>query len=187
MKCTKCKSDNIVKANYCSKCGNKFTDKEKDASYNKTIYGKIEKLEKLKDIVTLDIITGNIIFKICSLLIVLGIGVYFLLTMGWNTKLLDVDNYELFYNKTNDEYYLLVDDNLDFVDVSMYRPNRLKKMTIIHYDTDNKELDTKEIKKDDKIELTTYNNDYYVIESKYSNKKNDKLKVYAYHKSDIEK
>ena len=30
MKCTKCKIDNIVRASYCSQCGNKFTDKGKD-------------------------------------------------------------------------------------------------------------------------------------------------------------
>ena len=186
MKCHKCKFDNIVKASYCHNCGEKITENERQKAYNKTIYGKIEKIENIKNIATLDVITGNIIFKALSLIVVLGIGIYFLLTMGWNTKILNSNDYKLFYNKNSDEYYVIVDDNIDSVDLSIYRPNRLKIMTIYHYDTDNNELDSKEIKKDDKIELTTYSNDYYVIESKYSNKKEDKLKVFDYYKSNIE-
>ena len=138
MKCHKCKTTNIVKANYCNKCGEKFTDKEREDAYNKTIYGKLEKIEKIKDIATLDIITGNIVFKIISLVIVLGVGLYFWFTMGMNTKILNSADYKIFYNKSNDQYYLLVDDSYDSVDVSMYRPNRVKKMMIYHYNIDNK-------------------------------------------------
>lgn len=186
MKCHKCKFDNIVKASYCHNCGEKFADKEKEEAYNKTIYGKIEKLEKIKDIASLDIITGNIIFKICSLLIVLGIGIYFLFTMGWNTKILNSIDYKLFYNTSDNGYYILVDDNIDSVDVSLYRPNRLKKMIINHYDLDNNLVEKREIKKEDKVELNASSNDYYIIESKYSNKKQGKIKVVVYHKSDVE-
>ena len=185
MKCHKCKFDNIVKATYCNNCGEKFTDKEKKEAYDKTIYGKIEKLEKIKDIATLDVITGNIVFKICSLLIVLGIGIYFLFTMGWNTKILDSKNYKLFYNTSDNRYYIVVDDSLNSVDVLLYRPNRLKKMIVNHYDLDNNLIDKKEIKKEEKVELNTSSTDYYVIESKYGNKKQDKIKVAVYHKSDI--
>ena len=119
------------------------------------------------------------------MLVVLGVGIYFLLTMGWNTKILNSDDYSIFYNKTSNEYYLVVDDNVDLVDVSLYRPNRLKKMLIYHYDLDNNKLGEKEIKSNDMVELTTYSDDYYIIESKYSNKKTEKIKVFAYHKGDL--
>ncbi len=184
MKCHKCKYENIVKASYCQKCGEKFTDKEKEIAYNKTIYGKIDKLKEIKDIVTLNIITGNIVFKIASLLIVLGIGLYFLLTVGINTKILKSNDYQIFYNKEIKEYYLLVDDNYDKVNVAMYLPNRIKDLTIYHYNLDDTLLEQENVKKEDKISLDTYKEDYYIIESKYR-KKTDQMKIFVYHKSDI--
>ncbi len=185
MKCRKCKSENILKANFCQKCGEKFTDKEKEEAYNKTIFGKIDFIKKIKDIATLDAITGNIIFKIASLLIVLGIGLYFLFTMGVNTKILNSSDYQIFYNEENSEYYLLVDDNKDSIELNLYRPNRTKEMTIFTYDLSDKEKNKTSVSKDDKITLNTYQEDYHMIESKYSNEKQDNLKIYVYHKKDI--
>ncbi len=185
MKCHKCKNENVLKANYCQQCGEKFTDKEKKEAYNKTIFGKIDFLKKIGDIATLNAITGNIIFKIVSLLIVLIIGLYFLFTMGINTKILNSKDYQIFYNKESKEYYLLVDDNKDSIELNLYRPNRIKKMTIYTYDLDDQEKAKTKVAKDDKITLNTYQDDYYIIESKYSNKKQDHLKVFVYHKSDI--
>lgn len=187
MKCHKCKSENVLKANYCQECGEKFTEKEKEEAYNKTFFGKIDSIKKIKDIATLNAITSNIIFKIASLLVVLGIGLYFLFTMGINTKILNSKDYEIFYNKKNTEYYLIVDDNKDSIELNLYRPNRTKEMTIYTYDLNNKEKTKTAVSKDDKITLNTYKEDYHVIESKYSNKKKDNLKVYVYHKSDINK
>ena len=185
MKCHKCKNENITKANFCQKCGEKFTEKEKEIAYDKTIYGKIDKMKKIKDIATLDIITGNIVFKIVSLLVVLGIGLYFLFTMGINTKILNSKEYKIFYNKTLDEYYLIVDDDKESVVANFYRPNRVKEMNAYHYNLDNEELEKKTIDKENTISLNTSENDYYLIESEYSNKKKDNLKVFVYHKSNI--
>ena len=185
MKCRKCKKENILKAKYCQKCGEKFTDKEREEAYNKTIFGKIDFFQKMKSIATLNFITGNIFFKIASLLIVLGIGLYFLFTMGINTKILNSKDYQINYNKKSNEYYLIVDDNKDSIVLNLYRPNRTKKMIVYTYDLEDKEIDKTKVSKDDKITLTTYKDDYYIIESNYSNKKKDKLKIYVYHKSDI--
>ena len=185
MKCNKCKNENILKANYCQKCGEKFTDKEKEEAYNKTIFGKIDFIKKIKDIATLNVITGNIIFKIASLLIVLGIGIYFLLKMGINTKILNSNDYQIFYNENAKEYYLLVDDSKDSIELKLYRPNRTKNLTIYTYDLNDEEKDKKEVTKDDKIILNTYKDDYHIIKTEYSNKKKDNLKLYIYHKSDI--
>ena len=185
MKCHKCKDENILKANFCQKCGEKFTEKEKEEAYSKTIFGKIDSIKKIKDIATLDAITGNIIFKIVSLLVVLGIGLYFLFTMGINTKILISKDYQIFFNKESNEYYLLVDDSKNSIELNLYRPNRTKEMTIYTYDLDDKEKDKTIVSKDDKIILNTYQDDYHIIESKYSNKKQDNLKIFVYHKSDI--
>ena len=185
MKCHKCKSKNILKADYCQKCGEKFTDKEKKEAYNKTIFGKIDSLLKIKSIVTLNIITGNIFFKIASLLVVLGIGLYFLFTIGINTKILNSKDYEIFYNKESKEYYLLIDDNKDSVELNLYRPNRTKEMTIYSYDLNDKEKTKTKVTKEDRITLNAYQDDYHIIKSKYSNNKQDNLKLFVYHKSDI--
>ena len=185
MKCHKCKKENILKANFCQKCGEKFTEKEKKEAYNKTIFGKLDTLKKIKDIVTLDFITGNIIFKITSLIIVLGIGLYFLFTTGINTKILNSKDYQIFYNKKSNEYYLLVNDDKDSIELALYRPNRTKEMTVYTYDIGDNEKTKKTVSKDDKITLNTYQDDYHIIKSKYSNKKQENLKVFVYHKSDI--
>ena len=185
MKCQKCKSENILRANFCSKCGKEFTDKEKKEAYNKTIFGKIAFIEKIKSIVTLNIITGNIFFKIGSLLIVLGIGLYFLFTFGINVKILDSKDYQTFFNKKSNEYYIIVDDNKDSIELNLYRPNRTKEMNVYTYDLEEKEKDKKEVAKDGDIILDANEEDYYVIESTYSNNKQDKIKIYVYHQSDI--
>lgn len=185
MKCESCKSKNVLKANYCQKCGKKFTEEEKEAAYNKTIFGKIDSIKKIFDVATLNAITGHIIFKIVSLLIVLGIGIYFLLSMGINTKILDSSYYEVFYNKESDEYYLLVDDNKDSVELNIYRPNRAKEINVYTYDLNDKEKNKVVLSKDDKITLNTYQDDYHIIESKYSNNKQENIKLSLYHKNDI--
>ena len=115
----------------------------------------------------------------------MGIGIYFLLTMGYNTRILNSNEYKIFYNKTDSQYYLLTDDSLNLVNVSLYLPNRVKNITIYHYNLENELLDKKEVKKNDNIQLNTYKDDYYIIESKYSKNKKDKIKVAVYHTSDI--
>ena len=185
MKCSKCGFENIVRASYCNKCGEKFKEEERKKAYKKTIFGKIETFENLKAIITLEKITGHIAFKIISLLIVLGIGLYFLFTMGIDTRLLESKNYEIFYNKNYNEYYLLVDDTISLVDVSLYRPNRVQQMTVNHYDINGNLLEEKVIEKNQNVSLTTFEDDYYIIKSKYSSNKEQSLKVLVYKSSDI--
>lgn len=119
------------------------------------------------------------------MLVVLGIGLYFLFTLGINIKILNSRDYQIFYNKESSEYYLLVDDNKDSIELNLYRPNRTKEMTIYTYDLDDNEKTKTTISKDDSINLDTYQGDYHIIESKYSNKKQDNLKIFVYNKSDI--
>ena len=38
MKCHKCKSENILKANFCQECGEKFTSKEKEEAYKREVH-----------------------------------------------------------------------------------------------------------------------------------------------------
>ena len=167
MKCHKCKNENVLKANYCQNCGEKFTEKEKEEAYRKTIFGKIDSIKKIKDMATLNAITSNIVFKIVSLLVVLGIGLYFLFTIGINTKILNSKYYQIFFNKESNEYYLIVDDNKDSIELNLYRPNRTKEMTIYTYDLNDKEKTKTTISKDDKVTLNTYQDDYYITDYRH--------------------
>lgn len=183
MKCSKCRCNNIVKANYCKSCKHKFSEEEKERAYSKTIFGKIEFIEKWYSRLTLQAVTGHIAFKVGSILLILFIGLYTLFTMGITTKILDSKDYKIYYNKELKEYYLLVDESLLQVDVNLYRPNRLKKLNVLHYDANGKLLEKFSDTEDKNIVLKTYNEDYYVLESKYANKKTDKIKVIVYKKS----
>lgn len=185
MKCSKCAEENIIKANYCQKCGNKFSDKEKEKAYNKTVYGKYDLFKKWYSRLSLEAFTSHIIFKIASLVIILAVGIYTLLTIGINTKILNSDDYEIFYNEKEAVYYLLVDDKLDEVNVYLYKPNRLSNLNIVHYDNDDNVLDEVNYEDNKEIILKTYNDDYYVLESKYSNNKMENLKVIVYKEGDI--
>lgn len=185
MKCSKCGCNNIIKASYCKDCNNKFTDKEKDIAYKKTFISKLENVETWYKRLTLSNITGNIIFKIASLIIILVIGIYTVITMGINTKILDSNDYQIFYNKNEKEYYLLVDNNLDEVNINLYKPNRLEELSIIHYNNENEVIDEINYENNKSIILNTYDNDYYVLKSKYKGNNTDDLKVIVYKEKDV--
>ena len=185
MKCKKCKTKNIIKASYCKNCKEEFTEKEQEKAYKKTIYYYLEKIEEWYNHLTLSTITDHILFKIGSLLIVLGIGLYYFFTFGINTSILKSNSYEVYYNKKRDEYYLATNKK-DKIKLNLYIPNRVKKLEIKHYDISNKLIDTIKQKKKDKIVLKNNKDDYYVIISKYGNKKTTKIKLLVYNKEQIE-
>lgn len=180
MKCIKCTTENINKANYCKKCKYKFSKKEQEIAHSNTIVGKLELIEKAYGVCTLKIITDHILFKVATLMIVLGIGIYFWINNGINLRLLNSDNYEVQYNTEEKEYYLLTDKNK--VALNLYVPNRTKKILIIHYDNDNNIIDKSNYNKDDKIVLESNQDDYYVLKIKYLNDKTDSLKLYVFKK-----
>lgn len=185
MKCSKCNTKNIIKASYCKKCGNKFTKEEQDKAYSKTIFGKYELYKKWKKRFNLNFITGSIYFKVFILIVIISFGIYYWYINGINTKILESDYYEIYYSEELGEYYLVVDDDTTEVGLNLYFPNRLEDIEINHYSTDDiliKEIDKN---KDDEIVLETYNNDYYVITSKYTRDKEEDLKIFVYNKDKI--
>ncbi len=177
MKCIKCKTDNVHNANYCKKCAYEFSEKEQEAAESKTFVGFLKKLEKIKDVVSLEVITDKLWFKILSIVAVLGVGVYFALINGINLKLEESTSYTGNYNEKLDEYYLYSDD--DKTELNLYVPNRTDKLVVSHYDNNNELILEKEYKVDESIILETNSDDYYIIEAKYK-KDSDKLKVYIY-------
>ena len=186
MICSKCNTKNIVKAKYCKKCKKEFSDEEREKAYNKTIWHKLEKIEEWYNHLTLETITGHILFKIGSLLIVLGIGIYYWLTIGINTCLLQSKDYDVYHNKEKNEYYLLLKEEKDNVDLNLYVPNRVKELSIKHYNLEGKEKDNLSYEEGKELSLKAFDDDYYILTSKYSKKEKDEFKIIVYRKSDIE-
>ncbi len=111
MKCSKCKTDNAIKANYCKKCAKKFTKKEKEKAYQKTIYGKIDLFEKWYNRFTLTVILDHWIFKTLVIIFILSFGILFCLENGTHLKILGNDMYDIYYTKDNKAYYLISKEN----------------------------------------------------------------------------
>lgn len=186
MRCPKCNKKNITNSNYCINCKHKFSDEEKEKYYNKTFYHFIDVVSEWYERITFQTITDNIIFKIVSLLVVLVIGIYFWKLKGIDTRLLKSNDYSVYYNEKVDSYYLLIDDNVTSTDIKLYKPNRLKELKIKRYDLDNKIINETIYDEESDLILTPFDNDYYVLESTYSNNKTSDLRLYLYHKSDID-
>lgn len=183
MKCIKCETTNINKANYCKSCGYHFSKEEQEAAKSKTFVGKLEKLEDWYKKCTLKFITGHIAFKIVSLLIVLIIGLSFFFRFGSSFKILESDEYTIKYNANLNEYYLLT--NNDQISLNLYKPNRLKALQIIHQDLVNNETTT--IEYHDGIDIILNVNgeyDEYILNGTYD-KTNESIKLYVYRVGDI--
>lgn len=177
MRCIKCKTVNINKANYCKKCAYHFSEAEQKAARSKTLIGKIEKIEKLKSICDLSIITGHILFKIGSISIVFIIGIYFWINNGINLKLLNSNHYKIYYNTNEKEYYLMTESNK--IPLDLYIPNRTENIVITHYDENNNIIESKKYKKEEDIILETKQKEYYVLTANYSHDEKEKFKLYV--------
>ena len=73
MKCIKCQSKNRNYANYCKNCGYHFSKEEQEAASKWSLPWFLEKIDNFKKLITLDILKGNIIYRILSIIVVLFI------------------------------------------------------------------------------------------------------------------
>lgn len=128
MICKNCKTKNITKAQYCRNCGNAFTDEQRQAAYDRTIFGKIDKLEEWKGYVTLEFITGHPIFKIVVLVAILVWGIFLGRTNGNQMLILESDAYQVQQNVTTGEYYVLTEQ--DSVSLALYLPRKAEAVQL---------------------------------------------------------
>lgn len=180
MKCIKCTEENINKANYCKKCAYKFSKKEQEIARKHTFVGKLELIEKIYNVCKLKIITDHILFKIFSILFVLGVGIYIWINDGINLKLLNSKNYEIHYNTNEEEFYLISEK--DKIPLNLYIPNRVENIEIKHYSKDGEMLEKNKYDKDDDIVLEAHSEDYYVLKVNYLHNTVEKLKIYVFEK-----
>lgn len=174
MKCIKCKYKNPYQANYCYKCGNKFTEEERKKASNEGITGLLKTGRKLYDALTLSTITSNIYFRIISVLIVLGIGIYGIIIHGYKLKIEESDSYTYQYNKKLDEYYLYTKDNE--TKVNLYSLGNNDKMTVEYYGEDDRLISRCDYLPEDIIlNANSFSDNYYVLKTN-----NDNIKIYVY-------
>lgn len=145
MKCTECGYETNYGANYCNNCGASL-EKANDEIYNRTVWGYADKFLDWYDALTLKKITGNIIFKIVVLLLVLGIGIFNAYSSYANIRLLKSETYEIEYDKDADFYYIVTPE--EEVNILLYIPKNAEKV-IVRGITDGQEVVETEFLPDD--------------------------------------
>ena len=163
MKCKNCKTENILKADYCKNCGQQFTESEKKKAYNRTVFGIIDNILNLKSYITFDFITGNKWFKLLSLLILILYSALVLKINGSQMKILDNRDYDIEYNKTTKEYYLVTDKNE--LGLDLYIPETIETIQLATVDENNSVINEKEYNADENVTLSYSKNSHYVIRS----------------------
>ena len=163
MKCKNCKTENIMKADYCKACGHQFTEKEKKKSYNRTVFGLVDNILNLKSYITFDFITGNRWFKVISLV---GLILYSLLVLKVNDsklRILDSGDYDIEYNKTTKEYYLVTEETN--IGLELYVPEKSKEINLITVDKNDKQLNSTVYKNDQQVTVSYISDSHYIIQA----------------------
>ena len=167
MKCHECGKHNMKKANYCKKCGYKFTEEEKKHKNNSIVVTILTWVKRFYEAITLKIFTDSKIVQALYVLGVFAIGIYMVLTMGNSLRILESDIYDVKYNQKTEEYYIFLDQdqNESKVDVQLYVPNRVEKLHLAYYHEDGSMIEEETYKKEDKITLSVNKteNNYYML------------------------
>ena len=176
MKCIKCGTKNINKANYCKTCGYHFSKEEQKAAKKWSLVWILECIDKGLSVVDLSIITGSIYFKILSIVIVLLIGIHGWFINGLNIKIMESDDYKIQYNTKIKEYYLLTEK--DEINLNVYLPKKIDTIYVEHYDKNSNVLNEEKYQDLNKIILdSNSDDDYYILKADNNLKQ---LKVYVY-------
>ncbi len=176
MKCTNCKTENLLKANYCKNCGQAFTQEEKDTAKKNSVVGKLEKAEemkgkadKVKDILSLSFITDNVWVRLALIVLpfvfslVIGGG-----SKGGNImKIRDNGQYDVYYNTTTEEYFVDMDGGS--VNLSLYVPNGTQQINVYFTESGGYQYSTGSYSTEDSITVNENQNGYYTIEAVMEN------------------
>lgn len=132
MRCTKCATTNAYKVKYCKECGAEFTNEDFERAFFASFPGKLQHIiDEIKDN-PFSKITGSLIFKIISLVVVLGVGIlcYYKKTNIVSDKIQFVatEDYSVQYNSESDEYYIIAQD--ENIDLMIYCPYELENISV---------------------------------------------------------
>lgn len=174
MICKNCQTKNITKAQFCHNCGSAFTDEQRQKAYDRTIFGKIDKLEKWKGYITLDVITGHPIFKTVVLVAILLWGLFLGRTNGDQMLILESQTYQVQQNATTGEYYVLTSQ--DSVSVSLYLPRQAETVQLQAI-VDGNVTQEQSFAADEQPRLECGVAEYYYITADYGDS-TEQIKVY---------
>lgn len=164
MICKNCQTKNINKAQFCRNCGSAFTDEQRQEAYDRTVFGKLDKLEKWKGYVTLDAITGHPIFKTVVLVAILIWGLFLGRTNGNQMLILESESYRVQQHATTGDYYVLTDQ--DSVYVSLYLPRQAETVRLQAV-VDGQVIQTQSFASEEQPQLERGAADYYFITADY--------------------
>lgn len=186
MLCIRCGKKNHYKANYCINCCYNFNELERDKNYKKTFYYKWNIFDKWYKRFKLDAITQNIFFRILVIVVILYLGLINIYRNGNVVAIQEDPKYKIVYNDKSQEYYLLVGDGVEEVALNLYIPNNTDDIEIDHYNEDDKLLEKKKYKEGEEIIITTYDSDYFILNSKYDDQDSSKLRLSVYNENMVE-
>lgn len=168
MKCSKCGTENLMKASYCKNCGARFSDAEKQQAKNDATVTKLKKAEerieqgsKLADILTLKFITENVYVRLA--LIVLPFVLSLIISGGDKSaiKIRESDQYRLRYEAGEEMYY--VDVDTDTVNLLLYVPKDTQSVQAYFTDLSGVREDTMEFSLDRCITLPAREDGFYTV------------------------
>ena len=167
MKCKNCGKENLLKAKYCSSCGHEFSEEERQAAYDSTVWGKLDKLKKVKSFATLEVITSHPVFRAVFLVALILIGVMTGTNRGSEMRPMESGEYTVGYNREKDEYYLFTEK--ESVNVSVYLPGKPEGIKVTA-EKDGEVLYTKEYTVDEIPVLAKDPSVTYSVYGVYSDK-----------------
>ena len=170
MKCIKCKKKNVSQANYCIRCGYKFTKKDKERS-KKTFPAIIFKIKNIWDTITLSKLKDKWWFRIGTFILVIGVGVFMFIQNGMHLKILKSDDYEILRIKNTNNYYL--NSKNSETKLNLYLPHDVSNIYVDYYDSSGKEISKNKYNDINDITIKVdNNNNYYSIYIDDNNKVN---------------
>lgn len=158
MKCIKCKKRNVSQANYCIKCGYRFTEKDKENSKN-SFPATVYKTKELWDILTLGKLKDKWWFRIISFLLVIGLGVIMFIQNGTHLKILKSDTYEISKMKNTNNYYLSSKNKE--TKLNLYLPHEVSNIYVDYYDVSGYEISKNQYSDINDITIIVDNNNNY--------------------------
>lgn len=174
MICRKCSYKNPTQSWYCYQCGTMFTAKEKETARNSGFVGFLKRLRNAYDTLTFSKITSNKYFRIASILVVLGIGIWGILIHGHHFKIVESDYYSYQYNKQLDEYYLYTKDNE--TKVNLYKLGKVDTLDVSYYNENNDLISSDTYLLDEIVLQANILKDcYYIL-----NSGQESIKIYVY-------
>ena len=165
-------------AQYCCVCGNPFTEEERKAAYDETVYGKVDKVRKVKDHVTLGFITGSRWFKVLTLLVILALGIWLRVSGAKSLRLESGEGYRIEYLEETDIYYLIA--RQDAVDLRLVVPGGTTELTIEELDGSGSLISSRSAGVDDGVSLPVSGDSHYELHSYRGDRSTGSLTVYVY-------